>query len=195
MLKIRSLNHKHGNVDFISAADKINSVLLEKHMHFLYGDITEENVMEAIHWIIYENSQPGDYPLILYINSSGGSLQDSFALIDIMCKSNKPIHTIGLGAICSSAFLIFAAGKKGNRLVSPTATAMCHQYTDGLTGKYHDIMATTKEYEMINKRMINLLKTFTDLDANVIKRKFLSPSDAYFTVEELIELGVADGVF
>lgn len=188
-------NRKHDILDFIPAEDKIQSFLLEKHIHFLYGDIDEENVMETIHWIIYENLQPGDYPLILYINSSGGSLQDAFALIDIMRKSNKPIHTIGLGAICSSAFMIFAAGKKDYRLISPTATAMCHQYTDGLTGKYHDIRAATKEYELINKRMIDLLKTFTGLDAATIKKKFLSPTDAYFTAEELIELNVADGVF
>lgn len=188
-------NRKHDSLDFIPAEDRINAGLLEKHIHFLYGDITEENVMDTIYWITYENLQPGDYPLTLYINSDGGSLQDAFALIDIMRKSNKPIHTIGLGSVCSSAFMIFAAGEKGNRLISPTATAMCHQYTDGLTGKYHDIRATAKEHELINKRMIDLLKSFTGLDTTTIKKKLLPPSDVYFTVDELIELGVADGVF
>ena len=77
-------------MDFIPAEDRINSGLLENHIHFLYGDIEESNTMDAMFWITYENLQPGDYPLTLYINSDGGSLQDAFALIDVMRKSNKP---------------------------------------------------------------------------------------------------------
>ena len=183
------------DMDFIPAEDRINSSLLENHIHFLYGDIEESNTMDAMFWITYENLQPGDYPLTLYINSDGGSLQDAFALIDVMRKSNKPVHTIGLGSVCSSAFLIFAAGTKGQRYISPTASVMCHQYTDSSTGKYHDIKATAKEHELINNRMVNLLKDCTELNTTTIKKKLLPPSDAYFTAQELIELGVADHIF
>lgn len=189
------VNRKHDNGEFIAAEDRINAGLLENHIHFLYGDIDEDTTMDAIYWITYENLQPGNYPLILYINSNGGSLQDAFALIAVMKKSKKPIHTIGLGSVCSSAFLIFSAGEKGNRLISSTATAMCHQYSDGMTGKYHDIKATAKEHELINKRMVDLLKEFTELDTTTIKKKLLPPSDAYFTAQELIDLGVADDIF
>lgn len=183
------------DMDFVPAADRINAGLLDNHIHFLYGDIGEENSMDAIYWITYENLQPGDYPLTLYINSDGGSLQDAFALIDVMRKSKKPVHTIGIGSVCSSAFLIFAAGTKGERYISPTASIMCHQYTDGLTGKYHDIKATAKEYDLANTRMVNLLKECTELNTTTIKKKLLPPSDAYFSAEELIELGVADHIF
>jgi ATP-dependent Clp protease, protease subunit len=188
-------NRKQENSDFIPAEDRINSSLLENHIHFLYGDIEEENVMDTIFWITYENLQEGDYPLTLYINSDGGSLQDAFALIEVMRKSNKPVHTVGLGSVCSSAFMIFAAGAKGNRLMSPTASIMCHQYTDAMAGKYHDIKATAKEHELINNRMVELLKEFTDLNTTTIKKKLLSPSDSYFTAQEVVDLGVADGIF
>lgn len=183
------------DMDFIPAEDRINSGLLENHIHFLYGDIEEGNTMDTMMWITYENLQPGDYPLTLYINSDGGSLQDAFSLIDVMRKSNKPVHTIGLGSVCSSAFLIFAAGEKGHRYISPTASIMCHQYTDSSTGKYHDIKATAKEHELINKRMVDLLRECTELNTTTIKKKLLPPSDAYFSAEELIELGVADHIF
>lgn len=183
------------DLEFIPAEDRINVGLLENHIHFLYGDIDENNVMNAIYWIIYENLQPGDNMLTMYINSDGGSLQDAFALVDVMKKSKKPIRTIGIGSVCSSAFLIFASGTKGERFISQTATAMCHQYSDGLTGKYHDIRATAKEHELINKRMVDLLKECTELSTTTIKRKLLPPSDVYFTAEELIELGVADDIF
>lgn len=183
------------DLEFIPAEDRINAGLLENHIHFLYGDIDESNTMDAIYWITYENLKPSDDILTLYINSDGGSLQDAFALIDVMRKSKKKIRTIGIGSVCSSAFLIFAAGTKGERIISPTASVMCHQYTDGLTGKYHDIKATAKEHELINRRMVDLLKECTELNTTTIKRKLLPPSDVYFTAEELIELGVADDIF
>ena len=181
--------------DFIPAEDRINAGLLENHIRFIYGDIDESNTMDIIYWITYENLKPSDDILTLYINSDGGSLQDAFALIDVMKKSKKPIRTIGIGSVCSSAFLIFAAGTKGERFISPNASVMCHQYSDGLVGKYHDIKATAKEHELLNKRMVDLLKECTDLNTTTIKRKLLPPSDAYFTVDELIELGVADHIF
>lgn len=188
-------NRKTDNSNFIASQELIGFSLLENHIHFLYGDITEENIMNVIQWITYENLQSDDYPLTLYINSNGGSLQDAFALIDVMRKSNKPVHTIGIGSVCSSAFLIFAAGDKGHRYISPTASIMCHQYTGELTGKYHDIKATTKEHELINSRMVDLLKEFTGLETKAIKSKLLPSSDMYFTAQELIDLGAADHTF
>jgi ATP-dependent protease ClpP protease subunit len=43
--------------------------------------------------------------------------------------------------------------------------------------------------------MVNLFKECTDLSLQQINKKLLPASDAYFTAEELIELGVADHIF
>lgn len=180
--------------DFL-AEERIKTSLLENHIHFLYGDIETDNIVETIKWITYENFSSSTKPLTLYVNSNGGSLQDAFALIDIMQKSAKPIRTIGIGSVCSAAFLIFAAGTKGNRYISKTASIMCHQFSDEYTGKYHDIKAALKENDWANGRMVNVLKDCTGLDARTIKSKLLPPTDAWFTADELVAYGVADAVF
>lgn len=175
--------------------DIINHGLLDNHIHFLNGEIEEDNILEAVQWIVYENLKPGDNTLILYINSVGGNLQDAFALIEVMKKSKKPIRTIGLGSICSAAFLIFAAGTRGQRYIGSSTSIMCHQFSDDYNGKYHDIKAAAKESDNVNERMVNLLKECTSLDARSIKSKLLPPSDVWFKADELIELGVADFIF
>lgn len=180
--------------EFVPAEQRIESALLENHIHFLVGDVTDENITQVIRWITYENLLPGDDSLTLYINSDGGSLQDAFALIDVMTKSKKKIRTIGLGSVCSAAFLIFAAGSKGERIISSTASIMCHQFSGSSYGKYHDIKASIKENELLNARMVSLLKDCTNLDVRTIKSKLLPPSDVWFTAEELLELGVADKI-
>jgi ATP-dependent Clp protease protease subunit len=190
---IKMTNKKDFDLD-VSALEKIGLGLLNSHVHFLTGEIVEENIENAIKWIVYENLICGNSPktLTMYINSSGGNLNDSLGLIDIMRTSQCPIRTIGIGSICSAAFMIFSSGTKGERYIANNTSIMCHQYTDGMEGKHHDIKSRFKEVELTNTRMIEILKENTGLETRTIKSKLLCPTDVWLTAEELIELGIAD---
>lgn len=178
-----------------TAVDRIDNSLLDNHIHFINGEIDEDAVKEAIKWILYENLEKGkDKILTLYINSCGGSLTDAFALIDIMKQSNYTIRTVGIGNVMSAAFLLFACGTKGQRYIAKNASIMCHQFTESLDSKYHDIKAQMKETENLNSRMVQILKEATDLPPSKIKSKLLPPSDVYLTAEELIQFNVADNI-
>lgn len=177
-----------------SAEDRINIKLLENSVFFLNGEIEEENVQNCIKWITYENLESKEKVLTLYINSTGGDLYQAFALIDIMRNSQHPIRTIGIGAVMSAAFLIFAAGTNGERYASKNTSFMCHQFTESMDNKYHDLKATMKENDLCNDRMVMILKEATGLAPSVIKKKLLPASDVYLTAEETVELKVADSI-
>lgn len=178
-----------------NAADRIAAKLLENSTHFLVGDICEDNVSEAIRWIVYENlDSKAAKTLTLYINSQGGDLYQGFALIDTIRNSHHPVRTIGIGQVMSAAFLIFASGEKGERYIAKNTGIMCHQYSDSPEGKYHDIKAQMKEGEYCNARMLSVLKEATGLSATRVKSKLLPASDVYLTAQELVDLGVADHI-
>jgi len=180
-------------IDEFNASDRIGVKLLENSVHFLVGEIAEENIAECIKWIVFENLDTAKSKVLtLYVNSTGGNLYDAFALIDIMRTSHHPVRTISVGTAMSAAFLIFAAGAKGQRYAAKNASFMCHQFTENMDAKYHDLKATMRENDLCNQKMVNILKDATGLTPSKIKTKLLPASDVYLTAEELIELGVAD---
>lgn len=181
-------------IDDFNANDRIDVKLLENSVHFLVGEIDEENVNECIKWLVYENLDSKDKTLTLYINSTGGDLYSAFALIDIIKSSQHTVRTVAIGSAMSAAFLIFASGATGERYVGKNTSLMCHQFSDSTEGKYHDIKATMKDNELSNQKMVDILKEATNLAPSVIKKKLLPASDVYLTAEEAIELGIADNI-
>ena len=177
----------------LGADDVIGLGLLDSHTYLINGEIDEEMIEGAIRWLIYENLSDDEKTLTLYINSTGGSLNDAFALIDMMKHSKHYIRTIGVGSVMSSAFLIFAAGSEGHRYIGKNASILSHQFSDELDNlKHHDIKSFAKEAEYTNERMVRLLKECSGLDTTTVKRKLLPPSDVWLKAEELVELGIAD---
>lgn len=177
----------------LGAEDVINLRLLDNHTFVISGDIDEDVINSAIRWLIYENASDVQKELTIYINSTGGLLNDAFALIDLMRHSKHAIRTIGLGNVMSSAFLIFAAGTKGCRYIAQNASILSHQYSEELSEtKHHEIKTFVKECENTNERMVNLLADCTELSASEIKRKLLPASDVWLKAEDLVDLGIAD---
>jgi ATP-dependent Clp protease protease subunit len=180
-------------IDEFNAVDRIDLRLLENSVHYLTGEISEDSITPVIRWIMYENLEVRDGKnLTLYINSTGGDLYQAFALIDVIKQSRHTISTVALGACMSAAFLIFAAGSKGQRFASKNTSFMCHQFSESMDNKYHDLKATMKENDTCNQRMIDILKEATCLTPSKIKAKLLPASDVYLTSEETINLGIAD---
>ncbi len=177
----------------LGADDVIGLRLLDTHTFVLNGEIDADNIAGAIRWLIYENASDEEKELTLYINSTGGLLNDAFGLIDMMRNSKHTIKTVGLGNVMSSAFLIFAAGTRGHRYIAKNASILSHQYSEELSEtKHHDIKSFSKECDNTNQRMVSLLKECSDLSTTEIKRKLLPASDVWLTAEEIVELGIAD---
>lgn len=190
------MEHRVKKLEEFIAEDRIDLKLLENHTHFINGEINEDSVGPVVKWLIYENLDTSKEKILtIYINSTGGDLYQAFGLIDVMRASPHVVRCIGIGAVMSAAFLIFASGDTNHRYAAKNTSFMCHQFTENTEGKYHDLKATMKENDLCNDRMVAILKEATGLAPSVIKKKLLPASDVYLTAEEAVELKVADHIF
>jgi ATP-dependent Clp protease, protease subunit len=96
--------------------------LLEERIILLNGDIRESVIERAAIPLMQMAQEKG--PIQIYVNSYGGSINDSQAIVDIIQTIDNPVITMGFGKAMSAAFDIFLAGDY--RISYPNTVFMCH---------------------------------------------------------------------
>lgn len=178
-------------------SDKSHAQFLNDHGIYVFmDDVNAETVKPIIEWILYENYVTNNrkLELLLMICSSGGNLQDAFALIDVMNSSSIPIKTVGLGQIASSGLLIFMSGTKGRRTLTPNTSILSHQFSWFNEGKAHELFATVREYELTHQRMIEHYRRCTGADDATIKEYLLPAQDKWLSATEALKLRICDQI-
>ena len=170
--------------------------LVDHGIYVLMDNIDSDSVRPVIEWILHENHvRKKKYKeLLLMICSDGGNLEQAFALIDVMRSSRIAIKTVGLGSISSAGLMIFLAGTRGRRVLTPNTSILSHQFAWGSSGKAHELFATVKEFQLTEQRMIQHYQKSTGLADDVIRRVLLPPQDVYLSAAEALEYGICDEV-
>jgi ATP-dependent Clp endopeptidase proteolytic subunit ClpP len=169
--------------------------LASNGVYVLMEEITMESCRNCLTWIMNHNLAETRLPqLTLIINSPGGDVHAAFALIDTMKASTIPIKTVGLGLIASCGFLLFIAGKKGSRILTPNTAILSHQYSWGSAGKEHELYARVKEFELSTNRMIEHYKKCIGMSEKQIREILLPPQDVWLSAKEAKRLKICDKV-
>jgi len=160
---------------------------------FLTGEIDEETAENIIKKIIKLNHKQ-EVPFIqMIINSNGGHIPSGFAIIDIMRWSKIPIYTIGLGLIASMGLLIFMAGEKGHRIITPRTSVLSHRFYAQIKGTHSELLAFRKEEDFLYKRIINHYLEFSKIKTKTeLEKKLLKDVEIWLTPEETVKFGLAD---
>ena len=170
--------------------------LADSGMLVLMGEIDHDSIKPVIEWILHENFvvKKKRKELLLMICSEGGDMSAAFALIDVMHSSVIPVKTVGLGVIASAGLLIFIAGHRGRRVLTPNTSILSHQFSWSSEGKAHELFATMREFELTQARMLAHYETCTGLDPEQIRKHLLPPQDIWLSAEEALALGICDHV-
>jgi len=170
----------------------LDDMLLENRIVFLIGEISYARAAEVIMKMLYLDNLKRATEISLYINSPGGSVDDTMAIYDTIRFVSAPVATYCIGRAQSGAAVVLAAGTKGKRHALPHAKVMLHQPWGGITGQAADIKIQAEEV-LKAKTMINeILSKHTGQPVDKIAAE--TERDRYMTAEEAKEYGLIDEV-
>ena len=102
---------------------------------FLAGPIDDNTANIVIAQLLFLESEDSKKDIYLYLNSPGGSVTSTMAIVDTMNHVRPDVSTFCVGLAASGAAIILSAGKKGKRFILPNAEVMIHQPAGGVKAK------------------------------------------------------------
>jgi ATP-dependent Clp protease protease subunit len=179
---------------FIKINDRIDGSILEARRIFLCDSVDFNTANDVIRKLWYlELNDPGK-PILLIINSPGGSVDAGFAIWDQVKLISSPVTTLvtGLAASMGSVLSLCAAPKR--RFATPYARIMIHQPRIGgaIQGQATDLDIQAKEMIKTRKTLVEVYVKATGKDPAVIDKAI--DRDTWMTAYEALEYGLLDGI-
>lgn len=179
---------------FFDIVSKEYKDLLRERTILLNGDIRENVIERVVLQIQRMSRQAPKTPITIVINSYGGSLYDSQAVVDAILSTKTPITTVALGKAMSAGFNIFLAGDL--RVVYENTVLLCHSgsQTMGDT-KIADAIDDATFMNRIISRMAKYYASRTKVSEEDWLRILQSGKDIYYFAEEAVERGIAHEIY
>lgn len=178
----------------IKVKDRIDGVILDARRIFICDAIDNNSAKEAIRQLWYlELSDPGK-PILMVINSPGGSVDSGFAIWDQVKMITSPITTLvtGLAASMGSVLSLCAAPKR--RFATPNSRILIHQprLSGAIQGQAIDLGIQAKEMLKTREALVKIYTEATGKDSKVIDRAI--DRDTWMSAQEALEYGLLDGI-
>ena len=170
----------------------IDELLLENRVVFLIGEINYATASRVMMQMLYLENQKKGQDINLYVNSHGGTVDDTLAIYDTMQFLSSDVATYCIGRAYSGGSVILAAGTPGKRHILPHAKVMIHQPLGGVGGQAEDIRIQADQIIKTKKTMAGLLAKHSNQSVDQVLAD--SERDKYFTAEEAKRYGLVDVV-
>jgi ATP-dependent Clp protease protease subunit len=171
----------------------IYSRLLKERIIFLGGPIEDYTANLIIAQLLFLASEDPKKDIQLYINSPGGSVTATLAMLDTINFIKPDVATVCVGIAASGAAILLAGGAKGKRFALPNAEVMIHQPWGGAQGQATDIEITAKHIISTRERLNKILAKATGQSLDKIEKDV--ERDYFMSADEAKKYGVIDDIF
>ncbi|MCR4311609.1 MAG: ATP-dependent Clp protease proteolytic subunit [Candidatus Taylorbacteria bacterium] len=177
---------------FGERAYDIYSRLLRENIIFLGGAIDDHVANIVIAQLLFLQSEDPKKDISLYVNSPGGSVTATLAIVDTMNHIKNDVSTVCIGIAASGGAIVLSSGKKGKRYALPNAEVMIHQPLGGVEGQATDIAITAKQILKTRENLNKMLAKNTGKPLSQIEKDV--ERDFYMDAEEAKKYGVIDEI-
>ncbi len=174
--------------------DRIDSAILEARRIFICDAIDNNSANDAIRRLWYlELSDPGK-PILMIINSPGGSVDSGFAIWDQVKMITSPVTTLVTGLAASMGSVLSLCASPKRRFSTPNARILIHQprLSGAIQGQATDLDIQAKEMVKTRQALVKIYVEATGKDAETIDRAI--NRDTWMSAAEALDYGLLDGI-
>ncbi len=178
---------------FGERAYDIYSRLLRERIVFLGGPIDDYTANIVIAQLLFLESEDPKKDISFYINSPGGSVTATLAMLDTMNYVRPDVSTVCVGIAASGAAILLSAGEKGKRYALPNAEVMIHQPWSGVQGTASDIEITAKHIVQMRGNLNKILAKNTGQTPAQVEKDV--DRDFFMSADEAKKYGIIDEIY
>jgi ATP-dependent Clp protease protease subunit len=172
--------------------DEVSRRLLERRRVMLVGPIEPKSATAICSQLLLLDAENPNEPIVLYVNSPGGSVDDGFAIYDTMRTLHAEVTTVCLGLAASMAQFVLCAGTPGKRYAHRFSRVLMHQPHGQVEGTATDINIQAAQFAYLRSTMAELTAKHT---GQTVERVVADADrDTWFTAEEALAYGMVDHV-
>jgi len=166
----------------------------EKFSNRIYvGEFTDQYAETFTERVLSIAAESPSKPIVVYINSDGGSVHALLAMQAVMDSVQNPIVTVATGRAFSAGADLLAHGDI--RFVSPYARIMIHETSAGTAGHIDDLAVSMDEIKALNTQSMEILARDMGMTTEALKALFKARGrDIHVGAEQAVKLGLADHI-
>lgn len=183
--------HKRKNDDFdidLPQFSPFEMVLGEARYILLYGEICDESAREINTKLIAMAIKSPKKPIVIEINSGGGSVPSGIAIMNTIQTIPCPVVTIINGEADSMAGFISVVADK--RLITPVSYWMGHPISDGVCGNPQTIKDRGLYLMKLENDLRDVFKNKTKLTEEEFQK--MLRGELWLNPKECLEKGIVD---
>ena len=174
-----------------------NVVEFSHNRIYFYSGVTRPKILQLNKGIFNLNvnmlskTGPLEYappPIMLHINSYGGSVFAGLSAVDYIKNSKIPVHTVIDGCAASAATLMSCVGS--HRMMHKNACMLVHQLSGMMWGKFQEMQDDMENSEMLMEKIKNIYREHTKIPKkemdNILKH------DIWWEAEKCLQYGLVD---
>lgn len=177
---------------FGERAYDIYSRLLKERIIFLGGAINDHTANIIIAQLLFLQSEDPKKDISIYINSPGGSVTATLAMLDTVNHIKNDVSTVCVGIAASGAAILLSAGKKGKRFILPNSEVMVHQPWGGAQGQASDIEITAKHMMKTREKLNKILAKNTGQKLSQVEKDV--DRDFFMDADQAKKYGIIDKI-
>ena len=177
---------------FGERAYDIYSRLLRENIIFLGGPIDDNIASIVIAQMLFLQSENPKKDISLYINSPGGSVSSTLAIIDTMNHIKNDVSTICIGMAASGGAWLLSSGTKGKRFALPNSEIMIHQPLSGSEGQVTDMEIKLKQLLRMRDNLAKIMAKNTGQTLDKVHKDL--DRDFWMNPDEAKKYGIIDKI-